>query len=185
MGKEISTLRSIQTFKPTGVVTRFIGSKMSRHDVFTNPIKDRSFILNILNNYRFSKFNVDNMYPNVLVIFNDKEYVCTIKEFNYDDPRHKYADRVNKSGFYIWEMKNSYTVSEIIKHTDIKDFIANRVTIDVDQSALDRMCDQYDFTITCGLMTEKIYSTPVEKIDDPYSDTVFDAAGRMFGKIFK
>ena len=86
MGKEISTLTSI------GVVSRFIGSKMSRYDIFFNPTKDRSLILKILNNYRFSKFNVDNMYPNVLVIFNDKEYVCTIKEFNYDDPRHKYGN---------------------------------------------------------------------------------------------
>lgn len=178
MGKEISTLTSI------GVVSRFIGSKMSRHDIFFNPTKNRSLILKILNNYRFSKFNVDNMYPNVLVIFNDKEYVCTIKEFNYDDPRHKYADRINKSGFYIREMKDSYTVGEIIKHTPIKSFIANRVTIDVDQSAIDKMCDQYDVSITCGLMTERIYSTPIEKIDDPYSDTVFDAAGRMFRKIF-
>lgn len=165
------------------VIKEFKG-KLSRKDIFNNPLSNRDKILTILNNYRFSKFNVDNMKPNVLVIFNDREYVCTIKEFNYDDSRHKYADRVNKSGFYIWEMKDSYTVGEIVKHTSIRDFLANRLTIDISQSAIDKMCDQYDIEISCGLLTERIYSTPLDKIDDPYSDTVFDAAGRMFRKIF-
>lgn len=165
------------------VIKEFKG-KLSRKDIFNNPLSNRDKILTILNNYRFSKFNVDNMKPNVLVIFNDREYVCTIKEFNYDDNRHKYADRVNKSGFYIWEMKDSYTVGEIVKHTSIRDFLANRLTIDISQSAIDKMCDQYDIEISCGLLTERIYSTPLDKIDDPYSDTVFDAAGRMFRKIF-
>lgn len=165
------------------VIKEFKG-KLSRKDIFNNPLSNRDKILTILNNYRFSKFNVDNMKPNVLVIFNDREYVCTIKEFNYDDSRHKYADRVNKSGFYIWEMKDSYTVGEIVKHTSIRDFLANRLTIDISQSAIDKMCDQYDIEISCGLLTERIYSTPLDKVDDPYSDTVFDAAGRMFRKIF-
>lgn len=165
------------------VIKEFKG-KLSRKDIFNNPLSNRDKILTILNNYRFSKFNVDNMKPNVLVIFNDREYVCTIKEFNYDDSRHKYADRINKSGFYIWEMKDSYTVGEIVKHTSIRDFLANRLTIDISQSAIDKMCDQYDIEISCGLLTERIYSTPLDKVDDPYSDTVFDAAGRMFRKIF-
>lgn len=165
------------------VIKEFKG-KLSRKDIFNNPLSNRDKILSILNNYRFSKFNVDNMKPNVLVIFNDREYVCTIKEFNYDDSRHKYADRVNRSGFYIWEMKDSYTVGEIVKHTSIRDFLANRLTIDISQSAIDKMCDQYDIEITCGMMKERIYSTPLDKVDDPYSDTVFDAAGRMFRKIF-
>lgn len=165
------------------VIKEFKG-KLSRKDIFNNPLSNRDKILTILNNYRFSKFNVDNMKPNVLVIFNDREYVCTIKEFNYDDSRHKYADRVNESGFYIWEMKDSYTVGEIVKHTSIRDFLANRLTIDISQSAIDKMCDQYDIEISCGLLTERIYSTPLDKVDDPYSDTVFDAAGRMFRKIF-
>jgi hypothetical protein len=165
------------------VIKEFKG-KLSRKDIFNNPLSNRDKILTILNNYRFSKFNVDNMKPNVLVIFNDREYVCTIKEFNYDDSRHKYADRVNRSGFYIWEMKDSYTVGEIVKHTSIRDFLANRLTIDISQSAIDKMCDQYDIEISCGLLTERIYSTPLDKVDDPYSDTVFDAAGRMFRKIF-
>lgn len=165
------------------VIKEFKG-KLSRKDIFNNPLSNRDKILTILNNYRFSKFNVDNMKPNVLVIFNDREYVCTIKEFNYDDSRHKYADRVNRSGFYIWEMKDSYTVGEIVKHTSIRDFLTNRLTIDISQSAIDKMCDQYDIEISCGLLTERIYSTPLDKIDDPYSDTVFDAAGRMFRKIF-
>lgn len=165
------------------VIKEFKG-KLSRKDIFNNPLSNRDKILTILNNYRFSKFNVDNMKPNVLVIFNDREYVCTIKEFNYDDSRHKYADRVNRSGFYIWEMKDSYTVGEIVKHTSIRDFLANRLTIDISQSAIDKMCDQYDIEITCGMMKERIYSTPLDKVDDPYSDTVFDAAGRMFRKIF-
>jgi len=165
------------------VIKEFKG-KLSRKDIFNNPLSNRDKILTILNNYRFSKFNVDNMKPNVLVIFNDREYVCTIKEFNYDDSRHKYADRVNRSGFYIWEMKDSYTVGEIVEHISIRDFLANRLTIDISQSAIDKMCDQYDIEISCGLLTERIYSTPLDKIDDPYSDTVFDAAGRMFRKIF-
>jgi hypothetical protein len=165
------------------VIKEFKG-KLSRKDIFNNPLSNRDKILTILNNYRFSKFNVDNMKPNVLVIFNDREYVCTIKEFNYDDSRHKYADRINKSGFYIWEMKDSYTVGEIVEHTSIRDFLANRLTIDISQSAIDKMCDQYDIEISCGLLTERIYSTPLDKVDDPYSDTVFDAAGRMFRKIF-
>ena len=165
------------------VIKEFKG-KLSRKDIFNNPLSNRDKILTILNNYRFSKFNVDNMKPNVLVIFNDREYVCTIKEFNYDDSRHKYADRVNKSGFYIWEMKDSYTVGEIVEHISIRDFLANRLTIDISQSAIDKMCDQYDIEISCGLLTERIYSTPLDKVDDPYSDTVFDAAGRMFRKIF-
>jgi len=165
------------------VIKEFKG-KLSRKDIFNNPLSNRDKTLTILNNYRFSKFNVDNMKPNVLVIFNDREYVCTIKEFNYDDSRHKYADRVNRSGFYIWEMKDSYTVGEIVEHISIRDFLANRLTIDISQSAIDKMCDQYDIEISCGLLTERIYSTPLDKIDDPYSDTVFDAAGRMFRKIF-
>lgn len=168
-----------------GVITKFTGMKLSRYDVFTNPREDRDLILKILNNFKFTNYTVNQMYPNVLIIFNDQEYVCTIKEFNFRDKRHKYADRVNKDGFYKWVMKNSYTVGEIIKNTSIKDFIRNRITIDVSQNLFDKLSDQYTYEISVGLLTHKIRSTPPEKVYDPYQDTFLDSLGRMFGKLFK
>lgn len=187
MIKELENLsRELDKFTGgnTGIVIKEFKGKLSRKDIFHNPCSDRDKILTILNNYRFSLYNINNMKPNVLIIFNDREYICTIKGFNYNDKRHKYANRVNRDGFYIWEMKDSYTVGEIVQHTTIKNFLNNRITIDIDQSLIDKMCDQYDINISCGLITERIYSTPLDKVDDPYNDTVFDAIGRACRKLF-
>jgi hypothetical protein len=167
-----------------GVITKFTGMKLSRYDKFTNPYENRDLILRILNNYRFSRYFINEAGPNVLIIFNDREYVCTIKEFVTNDERHKYSDRLYKNGFYKWIMKDSYTVGEIIRYRDIKDFIRNRITIDISQNFFDRLSDQYTYDITIGLLTHRIYSTPPEKVYDPYQDTIGDSLKRALRKLF-
>lgn len=168
-----------------GITIHEFKGKLSKKDIFHNPHEDRSLILRILNNYKFKRYFIDNVFPNVLVIFNDREYVCTIKRYNEADRRYKYEERLHKNGFYIWELRDSYTVGEIVKNTSIKDFINNRITIETDRDIFDKLCDQYNYKITVGLGTHAIYNTPPEKISDPYSDTVYDAIGRFFKNLIK
>ena len=187
MFKELGyTLNELDTRRkdyPGTIITEFRG-KLSRKDVFYNPQEDRDLILRILNNYKFSEYNVSNMKPNVLIIFNDQEYVCTITGFRTNDKRHKYSNRLNKDGYYDWIMKDSYTVADIIKHTTIKEFLSERITIDVKQSAFGKLCDKYTYDITHGMLTHKIYSTTPENVSDPYADSLSDSFTRIFDKIF-
>ena len=88
LGHTLNELDKRRKDYPGTIITEFRG-KLSRKDVFYNPQEDRDLILRILNNYKFSEYDVSNMKPNVLIIFNDQEYVCTITGFRTNDKRHK------------------------------------------------------------------------------------------------
>ena len=183
LGSTLKELDKCRKDYPGTIIKEFKGS-LSRKDIFYNPQENRDLILRILNNYKFSEYNISKMKPNVLIIFNDQEYVCTIKGFRTNDSRHKYRNRLYKDGYYDWVMKDSYTVADIIKHTTIDDFLRERITIDVTQSAFGKLCDKYTYEITVGMLTHKIYSTTPENVSDPYADSLSDSFARIFDKIF-